>query len=97
MSVKLFAALGAMLVAITPLAASAQPHRDHRGADHRAERGYGNWDRRWGAQPPAPPRHWSKKGDWYRHVRACQQRYRNYNPRTDTFEIRRGVTRRCAL
>jgi hypothetical protein len=92
MSAKFFGAMAAMLVVVTPLAASAQPHRDHR-----ADAGYGRWDKRWGAQPPAPPRHWTKKGDWYRHVRACQQRYRSYNPRTDAFEIRRGVTRRCAL
>jgi len=32
-----------------------------------------------------------------RHVRACQQRYRSYNPRTDRYVVRRGVTRRCTL
>jgi hypothetical protein len=59
--------------------------------------GYGNWDNRWGSRPPAPPRHWTKNGDWYRHVRACNQRYRSYNPRTDMFTLRPGVTRRCML
>lgn len=110
MSAKIFGVLGALLVAVTPLAVSAQHHpQDHRSGDHRQPdrrpdsgrpgpgNAYGNWNDRWGARPPAPPRHWSRKGDWYRHVRACQQRYRSYNPRTDSFEIRRGVTRRCAL
>lgn len=107
MPFKIFAAVGALLVAVTPLAASAQPgHRpaDHRPADHRADvgrpgpgNGYGNWDNRWGARPPAPPRHWTRRGDWYRHVRACKLRFRSYDPRTDLIVIRRGVTRRCAL
>lgn len=76
---------------------------DHRmrggrsGSDMRSDRGYGNWDDKWGARPSAPPRHWNKQGDWYRHVRACQQRYRSYNARTDMFTIRRGVMRRCML
>ena len=58
---------------------------------------YGTWDDRWGPRPVAPPRHWTRQNDWYRHVRACQQRYRSYNPRTDTFVVRRGVTARCRL
>ncbi len=58
---------------------------------------YGKWDSRWGARPAAPPRHWSKRADWYRHVRGCQQRFNSYNPRTDTYSLRRGVTRRCTL
>ncbi|HEX8471417.1 MAG TPA: BA14K family protein [Brevundimonas sp.] len=58
---------------------------------------YGNWDDRWGARPSAPPRGWGRNNDWYRHVRACSQRYRSYNPRTDTFVVRRGVAARCRL
>lgn len=58
---------------------------------------YGRWDNRWGARPNTPPRHWSRQGDWYRHVRACQMRYRSYNPRTDMFVVRRGVMQRCRL
>ena len=58
---------------------------------------YGTWDDRWGARPVAPPRHWTRQNDWYRHVRACQERYRSYNPRTDTFVVRRGMTARCRL
>ncbi|SEJ35492.1 BA14K-like protein [Sphingobium sp. AP50] len=59
--------------------------------------GFGNWDNRWGARPGNPPSHWTKKGDWYRHVRACQQRYRSYNSRTDMFVMRPGQSRRCTL
>jgi hypothetical protein len=62
-----------------------------------ANQGFGNWDSRWGARPSNPPSHWTKKGDWYRHVRACQQRFRSYNARTDLFVLRLGVTRRCTL
>ncbi|MFT4251861.1 MAG: BA14K family protein [Caulobacter sp.] len=58
---------------------------------------YGHWDNHWGARPPAPPSHWKKHNSWYRHVRACQQRYRSYNPRTDTYRVRPGVYRRCLL
>lgn len=58
---------------------------------------YGNWDDRWGARPAPPPRGWGRNNDWYRHVRACSQRYRSYNPRTDTFVVRRGVAARCRL
>ncbi|QTC90974.1 BA14K family protein [Brevundimonas goettingensis] len=58
---------------------------------------YGNWDDHWGARPPAPPRNWSRQNDWYRHVRACSQRYRSYNPRTDSYTVRRGVFARCRL
>ena len=58
---------------------------------------YGTWDDRWGARPPAPPRAWARHSDWYRHVRACSQRYRSYDPRTDTFVVRRGRTAVCRL
>lgn len=144
---KLFAAAGAFLLVLAPLAVSAQPPerprtnqddrrpggdrpRDERaGPDRRGDngpganrpgsgrpeagrpgnrpvagrpgagggQGYGNWDNRWGSRPPAPPRHWTKKNDWHRHVRACGQRYRSYNARTDMFVLRPGVTRRCYL
>ncbi|NBW14834.1 MAG: BA14K family protein [Caulobacteraceae bacterium] len=58
---------------------------------------YGTWDDHWGARPPAPPRGWTRHNDWYRHVRACSQRYRSYNPRTDSYTVRRGVFARCRL
>lgn len=58
---------------------------------------YGRWDSGWGMRPPAPPRHWSRQNDWYRHVRACSQRYRSYNPRTDMFVVSRGRTAMCRL
>lgn len=58
---------------------------------------YGEWKSAWGKAPPAPPKHWSKKGDWHRHVRACQQRYKSYNSRTDTFRTNAGRNVRCTL
>lgn len=58
---------------------------------------YGRWDRNWGSRPPAPPKHWTRKGDWYRHVRACQQKFRSYNARTDTYRTSAGKTRRCPV
>jgi len=58
---------------------------------------YGQWNRSWGAQPPAPPKHFAKKSDWYRHVRACQQKYRSYNARTDTYRTSAGKSRRCPV
>ena len=73
--------------------------RDDRQDDRRDRRDdrYGRWESRWGARPNTPPRHWTRQNDWYRHVRACQARYRSYNPRTDTFVVRRGVMVRCRL
>lgn len=64
-----------------------------RGDDAR----YGRWDNSWGARPAAPPRSWTRQNDWYRHVRACSQRFRSYNPRTDTYVVRRGRTAQCRL
>lgn len=58
---------------------------------------YGRWDSEWGNRPPAPPKHYSKRTKWYQHVRACSARYRSYNPRTDTYIVRRGVSRTCRL
>lgn len=58
---------------------------------------YGRWDDRWGARPAGPPRGWTRTNDWYRHVRACSQRYRSYSPRTDTYVVRRNVVARCRL
>lgn len=59
--------------------------------------GYGAWNKSWGARPPAPPSHWKKKSDWYRHVRACQQKYRSYNAHSDNYRLGAGKTRRCTL
>lgn len=46
-----------------------------------------------------PPRHWGNRGrsSWSQHVRACQARYRSYNPRTDRYIARPGQSRRCML
>lgn len=68
--------------------------RDHDGRPN----AYDNdrWDARWGREV-RPPKHWGKRGGWNRHVRACFDRYRSYNPRTDTYMVRRGVYARCRL
>ena len=80
----------------TPHPEADRPGVRHAEAD-RPGNGYGNWDDRWGKHPPEPPRHWTNRGDWYRHVRACRDRYRSYDPRTDMVTLRRGMTRRCTL
>ena len=58
---------------------------------------HGNWDSKWGSRPSDPPRSWGNRSNWYQHVRACQQRYRSYNSRTDQYAVRRGVYRTCKL
>jgi hypothetical protein len=58
---------------------------------------YGIWNPGWGHRPPPPPSHWGRPGNWYQHVRACQMRYRSYDPRTDSYRLRPGVWRRCRL
>ncbi len=73
-------------------------HNDGRG-DHngRGDDRYGRWDSNWGARPAGPPRGWTRTNDWYRHVRACSQRYRSYDARTDRYVVRRGQTAMCRL
>ncbi|WP_369978297.1 BA14K family protein [Xanthomonas bundabergensis] len=71
--------------------------RDDRRRDERHDdKRYGRWDPKWGPRPGNPPAHRSRHDDWYRHVRACQQRYRSYDARTDTF-VTRGRRLRCSL
>lgn len=54
------------------------------------------WHR--GDAPPPPPSHWHRAQDrWERHVSACLDRYRSYDPRTDTYNAGRGHMRRCKL
>jgi hypothetical protein len=74
-----------------------QPAQQQRPNTNSRQPNYGNWNNSWGARPPAPPRHWTRSGDWYRHVRACQQRYRSYSARTDTYRTNSGRTVRCTL
>lgn len=77
-----------------------EARRDNDRNETRGDRGndrYGRWDARWGARPSAPPRHFTRTSDWYRHVHACQQRYRSYNARTDRYVPRRGQTAVCRL
>lgn len=101
----------ALAAAAAPMAASAAPqnrpqpqqqqHRDNDRHDNdRNDRNndrYGRWQSNWGARPPAPPRSFTRASDWHRHVRACQQRYRSYNPSTDRYTVRRGQTAVCRL
>jgi hypothetical protein len=51
------------------------------------ERGYGY----------GPRYHGAPRSGWWRHVRRCEARYGSYNPRTDRYVVRRGVTARCYL
>lgn len=71
--------------------AAQQPHTPA------STQAYGQWNRQWGAKPPAPPAHFAKKSDWYRHVRACQRKYKSYSARTDTYRSNRGQALRCRL
>lgn len=109
----ILAAMAAGLMALSAIPASAAPQQHNnapqqqqRGNDHangrdngrgNAASEYGTWNTGWGARPPAPPRSFSRRNDWYRHVRACGQRYRSYNPATDRYTVRRGQTAICRL
>jgi len=44
-----------------------------------------------------PPAGYANPGDWSRHVRACQARYRSYNAATDSYRTYSGRTVRCRL
>ncbi|WP_408021552.1 BA14K family protein [Sphingobium yanoikuyae] len=70
-----------------------QPRTEGRGRSSP----YGEWKDGWGSRPPAPPKHFTRKSDWNRHVRACQQRYRSYSARTDNYRMPNGKARRCTL
>lgn len=62
--------------------------RDRDGVPNRVDRHddrYGRWDNHWGHYPAPPPRHWRHHNGWYGHVRACQVRYRSYNPARDMY------------
>jgi len=106
----ILAAMAAGLMTLSAIPASAAPQQHNnapqqqqRGNDHDNGRGngggaeYGSWNTGWGARPPAPPRSFSRHNDWYRHVRACSQRYRSYNASTDHYTVRRGQTAICRL
>ncbi|MGR4865774.1 BA14K family protein [Caulobacter sp. LARHSG274] len=124
---SILVAIGATLLAIAPLTATAQSNAPDRnrppggsgpgyggpggpgaGPNRPPPRpnptrpspprpGYGHWNPGWGHRPPPPPSHWGRPGSWYQHVRACQMRYRSYNPRTDSYRLRPGAWRRCRL
>lgn len=70
--------------------------RDHDGRPNVVDNRDNRWDSRWGREV-GPPRHWGQRQGWNRHVRACFARYRSYNPRTDTYVVRRNVVARCRL
>jgi hypothetical protein len=76
---------------------SGRQNEGRRDAQASGNARYGNWDSRWGARPSTPPSHFTRTSDWYRHVRACQQRYRSYNARTDRYVPRQGQTAICRL
>lgn len=88
--------------------AMAQPY-DGRGYDPGYERGYDRGDRgydRGYGDDRRDDRRWDDRrdyrrdtrgGSWRRHVRRCMAAYRSYNPRTDRYVVRRGVTARCRL
>jgi len=91
-------ALGAALLLVLPAVAVAQPPKDRSArVEPNPVSPYGRWDKGWGSRPPTPPKHWTNKGDWYRHVRACQQKFRSYNARTDTYRTATGKARRCPV
>jgi hypothetical protein len=73
------------------------PRPGHGRPPVRPNPGYGNWNGQWGARPPGPPSSWHNNGDWYRHVRACHQKYARYDARTDTYLTRKGSRKRCKL
>ena len=104
-------AAGLMAVSALPAVSTAQerpytagPMQNHgmqdndRNSDHdrRDTDRWGRWDTHWGARPAAPPRHWRRSSDWYRHVHACQVRYRSYNPSRDMYRTRTAWVR-CRL
>mgnify|MGYP001043174350 CR=1 FL=1 len=106
----LFAIAGVAFLATLPVQVSAesrpgqgQQMRNEREAKPKPAQGnpvkssYGTWQNTWGKAPPAPPKHWTRKGDWYRHVRACQQRYKSYSAKTDTYRTYAGKSLRCKL
>lgn len=74
---------------------SNNSQNSNRGGEHRDN--YGTWNSSWGSRPSAPPAHFKRTSNWYAHVRACQQRYRSYNPRTDRYTVRAGRTAICSL
>lgn len=78
-----------------PNSGSNQGHNN--GSNNGPDNRYGNWNTSWGSRPAAPPRNFARSSDWYRHVRACQQRFRSYNPATDRYTVRRGQTAVCRL
>lgn len=98
--------LSALPASAADLPGQSRPNAErHDNTDSRGDRSgqadndrrYGTWDSRWGARPPAPPRHFTRVADWHRHVRACQQRYRSYNAATDRYVPSRGRTAVCRL
>jgi BA14K-like protein len=78
--------LAATALATLSTAAAAQPHRDMRAREVVRTRAI-----------PAPPRHWNRGvRAWRTHAATCMRRYRSFNPRTDTYVVRR-VAVRCRL
>jgi hypothetical protein len=70
--------------------------RDRDGLPNAVDPRDDRWDNRWGPVVVAPG-YWGNRPGWNRHVAACFATYRSYNPRTDSYTIRPGVTARCRL
>jgi hypothetical protein len=70
--------------------------RDRDGRPNFADNHDDRWDSRWGREV-RPPHYWGARAGWSRHVRACMAAYRSYNPRSDSYVVRRGVVVRCRL
>jgi hypothetical protein len=80
-------------------AANAQPqsHGAHQSAPHATHQGQQAKPGKQQAGHMAP-KHWKRGHASYQsHVRACQQKYRSYNPRTDRYSLRGGKTALCRL
>ena len=69
--------------------------RDHDGRPNVVDNRDDRWDSRWGREV-RPPSHWGQRAGWNRHVRACMNHYRSYNPRTDSYRVNHKW-KRCRL
>jgi len=74
------------LALLVPTTAFAQNRPAHRDASQQAN-----------APRQAEHRAQKNASRSNRHVEACKRKYRSYNPRTDRYTVRPGVTRRCTL
>lgn len=81
----------AAIAALSPSVAFAQPHQNDHKAAHQAPA------HRPTAHPAPAPQHGRATPHRMSHAERCRARFRSYNPRTDRYVVRPGVTRRCTL